>query len=185
MITDCQGRFNYSMAVETLTLTDWWDGKEWHLIDPWSTNTINRFRPDVATLYSAIAIPGDHKVSICTGNPGMPYWGTLAVDQTGTYVNLTLGKRPEDLVFALKEDASAAMWKTVEVMGKQPPENLANLWEEAENNYWKAVWWLDRALLEKTSSEKAAAWGGAATNFAEVIAQAEKIRELCGPRPTN
>ncbi len=185
MIADHQGRFNYSMAVETLTLTDWWDGKEWHLDDPWSTNTINRFRPDVATLYSAIAIPSDHKVSICTGNPGMPYWGTLAVDQTGTYVNLSLGKRPEDLVFGLKEDASAALWKTVQVMGKQPPGNLANLWEDAENNYWKAVWWHNHSLLEKTSSEKAAAWGRAATNFAEVIAQAEKIQVLCGTHPTN
>ena len=27
--------------------------------------------------------------------------------------------------------------------------------------------------------------GRAATNFAEVIAQAEKIRELCGTHPTN
>ncbi len=27
--------------------------------------------------------------------------------------------------------------------------------------------------------------GKTATNFAEVIAQAEKIRELCGPHPTN
>ena len=149
MIADQQGRFNYSTAVETFALTDWWDGKKWHLDDPWSTNTINRFRPDVATLYSAIAIPCDHKVSICTGNPGMPYWGTLASGQTGTYVNLTIGKRPEDLVFDLKEDASAAMWKTVQVMGKQPPEKAANLWAEAENNYWEAVWWLDRAVLEK------------------------------------
>jgi len=85
----------------------------------------------------------------------------------------------------IKEDASAALWKTIKVMGTQPPENLANLWVEAENNYWKAVWWLDRALLEKASSEKAAAWGRAATNFAEVIAQAENIRELCWPHPTN
>ncbi len=185
MITDNQGEFNYSATVETLALTDWWDGKEWHLDDPWSTNTINRFRPDVATLYSAIAVPGDHKVSICTGNPGMPYWGTLAGGQTGTYVNFTIGSRPEDLVFNLKEDASAAMWKTVRVMEKQPSEEVANLWAEAENNYWKAVWWLDRAVLEETGFQKAAAWGTAATNFAEVIARAEKIREICGPRPTN
>jgi hypothetical protein len=185
MIADQQGRFNYSTAVQTFSLTDWWDGKEWHLDDPWSTNTINRFRPDVATLYSAIAIPSDHKVSICTGNPGMPYWGTLASGQTGTYVNLTIGKRPEDLVFDLKKDASAVMWMTVQVMEKQPTEKAANLWAEAENNYWEAIWWLDRAVLERNGSAKAAAWGRSATNFAEVIAQAENIRELCRPHPTN
>jgi hypothetical protein len=185
MITDRHGKFNYSAAVETFALTDWWDGKEWHLYDPWSTNTINRFRPDVATLYSAIAVPADHKVSICTGNPSTPYWGTLAGGQTGTYVNFTIGSRPEDLVFSLKEDASAAMWKTVQVMGKEPPQKAANLWAEAEDNYWEAIWWLDRAVLEEKSSAKAAAWGRAATNFAEVVTQAEKIRVLCGPRPTN
>jgi len=40
-------------------------------------------------------------------------------------------------------------------------------------------------VLEEMSCEKAAAWGRAATNFAEVIAQAEKVEELCGPHPTN
>jgi hypothetical protein len=185
MITDRQGKFNYSSAVETLALTDWWDGENWHLDDPWSTNTISRFRPDVATLYSAISIPADHKVSICTGNPGMPYWGTLAAGQSGTYVNFTIGSRPEDLVFNLKDDASAALWQTVQVMGKEPPQEAAKLWAQAEDNYWEAVWWLDRAVLEEMSSAKSAAWGRAATNFAEVIMQAEKIRELCGTRPTN
>ena len=185
MIADQQGRFNYTTAVHTFSLTDWWDGKQWHLDDPWSTNTINRFRPDVATLYSAIAIPSDHKVSICTGNPNMPYWGTLASGQTGTYINFTLGNRPEDLVFDLKKDASAVMWKTVQVMGKQPPEKAANLWSEAENNYWEAIWWLDRAVLEREGSAKAAAWGRSATNFAKVIAQAEMIQLLCRPHPTN
>ena len=185
MIADQRSRFNYTTAVRTFSLTDWWDGRKWHLDDPWSTNTINRFRPDVATLYSAIAIPSDHKVSICTGNPGMPYWGTLACGQTGTYVNLTLGKRPEDLVFDLKMDATAVMWKTVQVMGKQPTEKAANLWAEAENNYGEAIWWLDQAMLENKSSERATAWGRSATSFAEVIAQAEMIQELCGPHPTN
>jgi hypothetical protein len=185
MIADNQGQFNYSTALQTFSLTDCWDGKQWHLDDPWSTNTINRFRPDVATLYSAIAVPGDHKVSICTGNPGMPYWGTLARGLSGTYVNLTIGKRPEDLVFDLKKDASAAMWKTVQVMGKQPPEKAANMWADAENNYWEAVWWLDRAVLVNKSSQRAIAWGRSATSFAEVIAQAEMIQELCRPHPTN
>jgi len=185
MIIDRQGKFNYSSAAETFALTDWWDGKKWHLDDPWSTNTINRFRSDVATLYSAIAVPADHKVSICTGNPSMPYWGTLAGGQSGTYVNFTIGSRPEDLVFGLKDDASSAMWKTVQLMGKEPPQNAANLWAEAEDSYWEAVWWLDRAVLEELSSAKSAAWGRSATNFAEVIMQTEKIRELCRTRPTN
>ena len=90
-----------------------------------------------------------------------------------------------DLVFNLKKDASAAMWMTVQVMEKQPTEKAANLWAEAENNYWEAIWWLDRAVLERKSSAKAAAWGRSATNFAEVIAQAEMIQELCRPHPTN
>ncbi|MDD4162433.1 MAG: C45 family autoproteolytic acyltransferase/hydrolase [Methanothrix sp.] len=179
MIADRQGRLNYSTVSKIFSLTDWWDGKAWHIDDPWSTNTINRFRPDVATLYSAIAVPGDHKVSICTGNPGMPYWGTLASGQTGTYVNLTIGKRPEELVFDLKKDASAAMWKTVQVMEEQPPEEAADLWAEAENNYWKAVWWLDRGVLAKKAAEKAACLGRSATSFAEVIVQAEVVQAAC------
>jgi hypothetical protein len=72
MIADQQGRFNYTTAVQTLSLTDWWDGKAWHLDDPWSTNTINRFRPDVATLYSAIAIPSDHKSPSAREIPACP-----------------------------------------------------------------------------------------------------------------
>jgi hypothetical protein len=50
MIVDSYPQANYSSAVSVLSSTDWWDGDEWHYDDPWSTNTINRFRPDVATL---------------------------------------------------------------------------------------------------------------------------------------
>lgn len=185
MISDRLGGFNYSAAAETLASTDWWDGKKWHLDDPWSTNTINRFRPDVATLYSAIAVPANHIVSICTGNPGMPYWGTLSPGQTGTYVNFTIGSRPEDMVFDLKEDASSAMWQTVQLMGPHPSQTAANLWSDVQDDYWQAVWWLDRAVLEDRSCQRAVAWGRAATGFAAVISQAESIQELCGPRPTN
>ncbi len=185
MISDRKGGFNYSAAAQTLASTDWWDGKDWHLDDPWSTNTINRFRPDVATLYSAIAVPEDHIASICTGNPGMVRWGALAPGQSGTYVNFTIGSRPEDLVFDLKEDASAAMWQTVQVIGSHPSQTVINLWAEVENSYWKAVWWLDRAALEDRSIQKAVAWGRAATSFEQAIARTEKIQELCGPRPTN
>lgn len=185
MISARQGRFNYSAAVQTLSSTDWWDGKKWHLDDPWSTNTINRFRPDVATLYSAIAVPGDHVVSICTGNPGIPLWGTLAPGQSGTFVNFTIGSRPEDLVFDLKDDASAAMWLTVQSMGEHPTQTAANLWADVQNNYWEAVWWLDRAVLEERNDQRAVAWGRAASGFAHAIARTETIQELCGPHPTN
>lgn len=47
------------------------------------------------------------------------------------------------------------------------------------------IWWLDRAMLAENSTAKAASLGKSATNFAQVIAQAENIQELCGPRPTN
>ncbi|MGB5099354.1 MAG: hypothetical protein WBN94_01990 [Methanothrix sp.] len=40
-------------------------------------------------------------------------------------------------------------------------------------------------MLENKSSERATAWGRSATNFAEVIAQAEMIQVLCEPHPTN
>jgi hypothetical protein len=176
MIIDSYPHVNYSSAARTLSLMDWWDGDMWHYGDPWSTNTINRFRPDVATLYSAIAVPGDHVVSICTGNPGMPYWGTLAPGQTGTYVNLTVGKGPESLAFNLKTDANDAMWKAVRMLGKTPAREDAALWAETEDLYWEAVWWLDRAVLEEKSDDKAVAYGRSATLFAGVIANSGVIQ---------
>ncbi|VVB72646.1 Uncharacterised protein [uncultured archaeon] len=113
----------------------------------------------------------------------MPYWGTLAGGQTGTYVNLTIGNRPESLVFGLKADASAAMWKTVKMMGTRPPEKATDLWAEVEDSYWEAVWWLDRAELEENGNAKAASWGRAATSFAEVILQAQRVQELYKGEP--
>ena len=179
MIDDHLGNVSYQTAVEIQSKVDWWDGSEWHLMDPWSTNTINRFRPDVATLYSAIAVPADGVVSICTGNPGMPYWGTLACGQAGVYVNLTVGKEPEDLVFGLQNDAKATMWETVRIMGMHPPEKASSLWGRTEDAYWEGVWWLDRAFLEQNSTAKATAWGRSATNLVEVIARSKEIQDIC------
>ncbi len=179
MISENYGNVNYSTAVQVLSSTDWWDGKEWHCNDPWSTNTINRFRSDCASLYSAIAVPGNDIISICTGNPGMPYWGALAPGHTGTYVNLTVGRSPEDLVFNLRSDADKAMWSTVQVLGENPPDEAKTLWADAEDEYWEAVWWLDHAVLENNGNARAVAWGKSATLFAEAIAHAEEVLSLC------
>ncbi|NPV63184.1 MAG: hypothetical protein HPY61_11260 [Methanotrichaceae archaeon] len=179
MIVDSYPQTNYSTAVSVLSSTDWWDGNEWHYNDPWSTNTINRFRPDVATLYSAIAVPEEHVVSICTGNPRMPFWGTLAEGQTGTYVNLTLSQGPENLVFNLQADAKNEMWKAVQALGKNPTEKAREQWATIRDRYWEAVWWLDRAVLEEKRDAKAVAYGRSATLFAGVIAGAEQLRETC------
>lgn len=73
-ITAAGKGLNYTGVKDILAMTDWWDGKDWHYDDPWSGNSINRFEPDFATLYSLIAVVGDHVVSICSGNPGIPYW---------------------------------------------------------------------------------------------------------------
>jgi hypothetical protein len=159
--------------------SDWWDGQEWHLNDPWSTNTINRFRPDVASLYSAIAVPGDGLVSICTGNPGMPYWGNLAPGQTGTYVNLTVGERPEDLVFSLRSEADAALWETVRTLGKNASEEAKSLWADSEDEYWEGVWWQNHALLEDDRNARAVAFGKSATSFYESVAHAREVCEMC------
>jgi len=176
LIRENYSDINYSSTVQMLSTTDWWDGRHWHYDDPWSTNTINRFRPDVATLYSAIAIPGEHTVSICTGNPGVPYWGTLASGQTGTYVNLTLAASPEMLAFDLKADASEAMWKTVPIIGNMPSEEVVDQWAKIEDTYWQGVWWLNRAVLEEDGNAQAVALGRSATLFAGVVASVEQIR---------
>lgn len=178
MLDDNYGMMNYSTTVKILSLTDWWDGKKWNLDDPWSTNTINRFRPDVASLYSAIIVQNDNLISICTGNPSWPSWGNLASGQTGTYVNLTVGKSPENLVFNLRSNASKSMWKTVQSLGKAPPEELRASWDHARDQYWIGVWWMDRAVLETNSTLKAVAWGRSATDFSEVIAISEEIQRL-------
>ncbi|MDD4094166.1 MAG: hypothetical protein PHF94_06070, partial [Methanothrix sp.] len=178
-IVDRQGEFNYSTVVRMFSLTDWWDGKQWHYDDLKSTNTINRFRPDVATYYSAIAMPCEDRVSICTGNPGTSRWGNLAPGQMGAYVNLTLAEGPDEMVFGLKKDASAAMWKTLQVMGDESPESALDLWAAAMDSYWQAVWWMDRAILEGNESAKATSWGRSASGFAEVILQSEAVSKIC------
>lgn len=182
MIVDRQGEFNYSSAVQMFSSTDWWDGKQWHYDDPFSTNTINRFRPDVATYYSAIALPREGRVSICTGNPGTYRWGNLAPGQMGSYVNLTLGEGPDEMVFRLKKDASAEMWKALQVIGEEPPEMASNLWAAAMECYWQSVWWMNRAILERNESAKATGWGRSASGFAEAILKAEAVSKICATR---
>jgi len=182
-IRDNSGNFTYGNARETLSLRDWWDGREWHRNDPWSSNTINRFRPDsVASIYSLIALPDKNIVSVCTGNPGMPYWGTRAAGQTGTYINYTISKTPEEMVFQLRTDADASFWKTVMVLDHPDPE-AAGLYAATEDRYWEAVWWHNRGVLEKDRTAKAVAFGKAATGFSEVIASLDRVQSLCETTP--
>lgn len=133
----------------------------------------------MATIYSAIAMPDEQKISICTGNPGARRWGSLAPGQMGCYFNLTLCEGPDRMVFDMKKDASAEMWKTVRVMGDDTPERALDLWDAAMESYWQGVWWMDRAILEKKDTDKASSWGRSATSFAEAILQSETVREIC------
>lgn len=178
-LSDNAGNVSYATTRNILSLTDWWDGTAWHRDDPFSTNTINRFRPDVATLYSFIAVPGEGVVSICSGNPGMPYWGTRTSGQTGTYVNYTVGKTPTAMVYQLRTDADARMWETMKVMGKHPDSEVARLYAASEDRYWEAVFWHNRGIIETDRTLRAVALGRAATGFSEVIAGSGQIRSLC------
>jgi hypothetical protein len=181
-ITAAGNGLNYTGVRDILALTDWWDGKDWHYDDPWSGNSINRFEPDFATLYSLIAVVGDHIVSICSGNPGLPYWGTLASGETGTYVNYSLGDSPEAMVQELKSQARMAMWRTVPMMAKSPPDRAIVSWAEAENQYCEGVWWLDRAMLEDGKTFRAVALGRSATAFSMVLATVGEIQRICKDR---
>jgi hypothetical protein len=178
-LADHAGTFNYTTARELLSLTDWWDGSVWHRDDPFSTNTINRFRPDVASLYSFIAMPDEGVVSVCTGNPGMPYWGTRTAGQTGTYVNYTIGKTPTAMVYVLRTDADAMQWKAIQAMGRHPDSGVTRLYEASQERYWEAVWWHNRGIIETDRDAKAVALGKAATGFSEVIAWSGQIQALC------
>lgn len=178
-IADDGGSVDYAGALRILSLTGWWDGNAWHNNDPFSTNTINRFRPDVATLYSFVAVPGEDTVSICTGNPGMPYWGTRASGQTGTYVNYTVGGSPGTLVYNLRSDAGVALWETAKVVGMSPGPEIRSLMETADTRYWEGVYWHNRATLEQDRTAHAVACGRAATAFSETIASAGRARVLC------
>ena len=181
-ITAAGKGLNYTGVRDILALTDWWDGKDWHYDDPWSGNSINRFEPDFATLYSLIAVVGDHIVSICSGNPGLPYWGTLASGETGTYVNYSLGDSPEAMVQELKFQARMAMWRTVPLMAESPPDRAIVSWAEAEDRYCEGVWWLDRAMLEDGKTFRAVALGRSATAFSMVLATVGEIQRICKDR---
>ncbi len=177
MLRDRYGTVNYTVAQEILSSCDWWDGREWHEDDPWNANTIDRFRPNAATLYSFIAVPGEQIASICLGNPGMPFWGTHAAGQTGTYVNITVGGTPESMVYRLRCESEAGMWAAVQVLGTSPDSDAAAGWASLEDRYWEGVWWHNRGVLEKTTTDRAVALGRAATAFADVTARAAQIRE--------
>ncbi len=183
-LKDNAGHVSYATVQETLSLTDWWDGTAWHVNDAFSTNTINRFRPDVATLYSFIAVPGDDVVSVCTGNPGITTWGARAPGQTGTYVNYTVGLNPSAMVYQLRADADAAQWNAVRILGKSPGLEIKELYTESQNAYWEGVWWQDHAVIEKERTEKAVAFGKAATHFSESIALSEQVRALSAGNKT-
>ncbi|MFA4861170.1 C45 family autoproteolytic acyltransferase/hydolase [Methanoregula sp.] len=174
------GNFNFGNARNILSLRNWWDGKQWHMNDPWSTNTINRFRSDnVASTYSLIALPEENIVSVCTGNPGMPYWGARAAGQTGTYINYTISKKPETMVYRLRTDADAGFWKTLQVLGNNPDPDIARRYAAAEDRYWEAVWWHNRGVLENDRTAQAVAFGKSATGFSDVIASLGEIQSLC------
>lgn len=179
MLNASHSRFSYADSVRLLSSTDWWDGSEWHRNDPWSSNTINRFRPDIATLYSFIAIPGDDVVSVCTGNPGIPYWGTRAAGQTGTYVNYTVGVPPATFVYNLKTEAEAMMWNAFTSMEDCPEAPPADRWNAIEDRYWEGVWWHNQAVLENDRASRMVAFGKAATAYSGVIARAGEIRSAC------
>ena len=177
MIREYNQPVNSTFSQDILQSCNWWDGREWHRDDPYSKNTINRFRPDVGSLYSFIAAPGLHQVLVCLGNPGKPWWGTKAPGQTGTYVKMPVGKTPEFLVYQLKNDADARMWETVQDMGHKSFEERENQWLALEEQYWNGVWWQNRGVLEQDQNMKMVAFGKAATNFSYVIAHTEKMRE--------
>jgi hypothetical protein len=167
---------NYTGVRDILALTDWWDGKEWHYDDPWSGNSINRFEKDIVTLYSLIAVPADCVVSICSGNPGTPYLGTLSSGETGSYVNYSLGDSPEDMVQELKSDARTAMRRTGLLITSHSLERVIDQWAHAEDNYSEGVWWLDRAISEDDRTARAVALGRSATAFSMVLATVGEIQ---------
>ncbi len=88
-------------------------------------------------------------------------------------------KKPENLVFNLKSNASKSMWKTAQAMGKTPPEDVRGSWEIVRERYWSGVRWMDHAAIETNSTLKAVAWGRSATDFSEAIAISEEIQRLC------
>ncbi|MDO9538623.1 MAG: C45 family peptidase [Methanocalculus sp.] len=176
IISDYPGSVDYTLFQNILSSCDWWDGQRWHRDDPWSTNTVNRFHPDVSTLYSFIAVPGDDIVSICTGNPDTPIWGTMAPGQTGTYVNITVGKSPETLVYNLRSDAENEMWVAVKTMKKSGDREMIARWSSIQEIYWEGVWWHDHAILTADSYERSHSLSKAATAFSLVTAHAKMVR---------
>jgi len=109
----------------------------------------------------------------------VPYWGTRASGQTGTYVNYTVGGTPAAMVYQLRADADAGMWEAMLAMGKHPDSEVARLYAASEDRYWEAVFWHNRGIIETDRTLRAVAFGRAATGFSEVIARSGQIRSLC------
>ena len=177
IIRDHHGQVNYSVAKEILSSSDWWDGTRWHQDDPFSSNTINRFQRNFSTLYSLITIPEKQFVSLCSGNPGIPVWGTKAPDLTGTYVNLTISRTPEELVYLVRSEADTRMWNTLPSVSFLKNDEIRKEWSILEEVYWEGVWWHDRAILENDQNEKMTDLGKAATAFVQVASSASRIQE--------
>ncbi|WOF16769.1 hypothetical protein F1737_08725 [Methanoplanus sp. FWC-SCC4] len=184
-IRDGYGKLDYENFRHILSSSDWWDGQAWHRDDRWSSNTINRFRPTGATLYSLITVPGDRVVSICQGNPDMPGWGTRAPGQTGTYVSFTLGSSPEYMVYKLRSDADAHMWETIQLRGDAPDTWTNEQWNSIENDYWEGNWWHNKGTLETDPRNRTFAFGKAATAYSSAIAHTRLVHKYCESETTS
>jgi hypothetical protein len=171
VIQDHGSEVNDSLSEEILSSTDWWDGREWHRDDPFSSNSVNRFQQNFSTLYSVIIDPDVPLLSVCLGNPGIPVWGTKSPGLTGAYVTVPVGKTPESLVYQLRSEADRLMWSAVRDVNYTSPSEREQ-WSSLEREYWEGVWWHNRGILEQNQNLKMLALGRSATYFSRVISLA-------------
>ena len=68
------------------------------------------------------------------------------------------------------------------MMGDNPDPEIARRYAATENQYWEAVWWHNRGVLEKDRTRQAVAFGTSATGFSNVIASLEDIQSRSGMR---
>ena len=103
-------------------------------------------------------------------------WGTLAPGQTGTYVNITVGKSPETLIYNLRSDAENEMWVAVKTMRDADDREMIARWSSIQDTYWEGVWWHDHAILTADAYERSHSLSKAATAFSSVTAHAKMVR---------